>query len=46
MSKQEGSEFARPAALLASALEQIPADLAPDKPIQTRLLSYVSGEAI
>lgn len=46
MSKQEGSEFARPAALLASALAQLPADLAPDKPVSARLLSYVSGEAV
>lgn len=46
MSQQEGSEFARPASILASALQQIPADVAPDKPITTRLLAYVSGEPI
>lgn len=45
MAKQEGSEFQRPAQLLASALEALPEEDDSGKPVGIRLLELVSGES-
>lgn len=44
MSQQDGSEFQRPAQLLASALTAMPREEASKKSVSTRLLEFISGE--